>query len=236
MTEATNVEETQPEGANADQANVSEGKAKSIADAPPSSQELLEIRKELQLTRSELKGLQGRQDKEQNEIQRFMEDVKAQMAKGLSFDEAEQAVNKSREASLKDDLLFKMAEKLGVLGDSPQNTAGNGSNAANEVAKVFDKYGISANDPEAVPLLDLRGVDLIDGVASLAIKRAKQTPLDASEASSISGKSAPAATPEALKSEYISKMNAARGNRKQIETLKAQYKDKGVDIYSIDFS
>ena len=186
MTDTSNVADANLEGADGNQTPVSPEKDKSIAGAPPNSQEFLELRKVLDLTRSELKGLQSRQDKEKNETQRFMEEVKAHVAKGLSLDEAEKAVNIDREAKLKDDLLYKMAEKMGVLGNSPQNVTGNDSNAADEAAKVFAKYGVSPNDPEAVSLLNLQGVDLVDGVASLALRKAKQSPLDPSEAGSIS--------------------------------------------------
>jgi len=181
-----NVGTSDPQGADGSQPSVSAGNEKPIAGVPPVPQELLDIKRELELTRKELKGLQSRQDKETNEVQRFMDEVKAQMAKGKSLEEAEQSVYAEREAATEKELLRKIAEK--VLGDSPSKSAvGNSNETAVEVAAVFEKYGVPLNDPEAVPLLDLRGANLVDGVASLALKRAKTSIPDSSEAPSLQG-------------------------------------------------
>src|SRR5688572_33147927 len=138
-TENPNVESETLEGAGNDQSPVSQSKGKSIDGTPLSSQELLEIRRELELTRKELKGLQSRTDKDKNETQRFMDEIKTHVAKGKTLDEAEKIVYADREAKQKDDLLIKIAQKVGVLDNSPQDIAGNNSNAADEVAEVDRK-------------------------------------------------------------------------------------------------
>ena len=181
-----NVENPNLEGAEGNQPAVSPEQGKSIAGQPQNSQEFLELKKGYDRLEKELKGLQSRQDKSTNEVQRFMEDVKSQMAKGLSLDEAEQAVHANRKAAEKDELLYQIATKLGI-GNSPQTATGTSTNAADEVASVFSEYSVNPNDPEAIPLLELRGTDLVKAVSKLAIKRAKQSTPDSSEAPSLTG-------------------------------------------------
>lgn len=235
MTEATNVDATNLEGAGENQSPVSQEQAKSIAGAPSNSQEFLQLKKELELTRAEMKGLQSRQDKEKNEVQRFMEDVKAQMAKGKSLEEAEQAVHESRKATEKDELLYKIAQKVGVLDGSPQNVAGNGSNAADEVANVFAEYGVPLNDPEAASLMDKRGVDLVKGVSKLALKR-KTVTSDPSEAPAIGGNAPRPAGVESLTKQYQEDMLKNRGNRAALAQIKEQARKNGVPVDSIVFT
>ena len=236
MTEATNVEDQVPAGAGGNQPPVSQADGNSIAGAPSSSQEFLELKKVLELTRSELKGLQGRQDKDKTEVQRFMEDVKAQMAKGKTLEQAEQAVHESREAKSKDDLLYKIAQKVGVLDGSPQNVAGNGSNVANETAAVFQEYNVNPNDPEAISLLELSGVELVKAVSKLAIKRASTKPADSSEAPALTGKPTPPTNLEDLKQDYLKQMMANRGNPTAIRETKEKFKKLGVPVDAAVFS
>lgn len=236
MTEATNVDSTNLEGAGENQSSVSQEQVRSIAGAPSTSQEFLQLKKELELYRSELKGLQSRQDKEKNEVQRFMEDVKAQMAKGKTLEEAEQAVHENRKVVEKDELLYKIAQKVGVLGNSPQNVAGNGSNAADETAKVFEEYNVDPNDPEAAPLLALKGVELIKAVSKLALKRAKPSAVDSSEASALRTEPSPPASVEAATQKYKEDMLKARGNRALLADIKAKARKNGVPVDSVDFT
>jgi hypothetical protein len=240
MSEPSNVENPDVEGAGANQPPVSPQKENSIAGAPQSSQEFLELKKRLDLTERELKGLQSRQDKSTNEVQRFMEDVKAHVAKGKSLDEAEQLVHADRKAAEKDDLLYQIAQKVGVLGGSPQNVAGNNSNAADEAARVLQEYDIPLNDPQAIPLLELKGVELVKAVGKLAVQRAKsQTPPDSSEAGSIKG-GPPTPKPgvEKLTEQYQKDMQAApRGPKGDAErkAIKERARKDGVPVDSIGF-
>jgi len=224
MTDATNVDSTNLEGAAGNQPGVSQEQGKSIAGAPSTSQEFLELKKELELTRAEMKGLQSRQDKEKNEVQRFMEDVKAQMAKGKTLEEAEQAVHEHRKVVEKDELLYKIAQKVGVLGGSPQNVAGNGSNAADETAKVFEEYNVDPNDPEATPLLALQGVELLRAVSKLALKRAKPQELDSSEATSLGSSPSGSANNDAIYAQIADLSKNYTVNKAKIESLQKMIK------------
>lgn len=231
-----NVEDPNLEGAGGDQPPVSPEQGKSIAGAPNSSQEFLELKQGYVRLERELKGLQSRQDKDKNEVQRFMEDVKAHVAKGLSLDEAEQAVNQSRKAEAKDDLLYRIAQKVGVLDGSPQTVAGNGRKAADEVADVFAEYNVDPNDPDAAPLLELQGADLIKGVSKLALKRAKPNVPDSSEATAVSGSQPKPPGIEAATRQYQEDMLKNRGNRSALKAIKEKAIKAGVPVDTIVFT
>lgn len=218
-----NVENPNLDGAEGNQPAVSPEQGKSIDGKPQSSQEFLQLKQGYDRLEKELKGLQSRQDKSTNEVQRFMEDVKGQMAKGLSLDEAEQAVHANRKAAQKDDLLNQIAAKLGI-GNSPQTATGTSANAADEAVSVFQEYSVDPNDPEAIPLLELRGTDLVKAVSKLAIKRAKQSTPDSSEAPSITG-SAPRAVNEDEKIRKLSELQ--RSPTKNRDAIKALEKELG---------
>jgi len=229
-----NVENLDLEGATGNQPGVSPETGKSIAGAPQSSQEFLQLKQNQDRLEKELKGLQSRQDKDKNEVQRFMDEVKGHVAKGKSLEEAEQAVYADRKVAEKDDLLNQIAARLGI-GNSLQNVAGNNSNVADEVAKVFAEYQINPNDPEATTLLNLQGVDLVKAVSKLAIKRASTQPSDSSEATAVKGVPPPPAGIEGLTKEYQKNMLAARGNKAELARVKAKAIKDGVPVDTIAF-
>ena len=221
-------------GAEGNQPAVSPEQGKSIDGKPQSSQEFLQLKQGYDRLEKELKGLQSRQDKSTNEVQRFMEDVKGQMAKGLSLDEAEQAVHANRKAAEKDELLYQIATKLGI-GNSPQSVTGNNQKAADEAASVFSEYNVDPNDPEAIPLLELRGTDLVKAVSKLAIKRAKQSTPDSSEAPSLSSGAPKPPGLSGLTQQYQSDMIAARGKPSLLKDIKEKARKAGVPVDSIAF-
>jgi len=229
-----NVENPNLEGAEGNQPPVSPEQGKSIDGKQQSSQEFLELKQGYARLEKELKGLQSRQDKSTNEVQRFMEEVKGQMAKGLSLDEAEQAVHANRKAAEKDELLYQIATKLGI-GNSPQSVTGNNLKAADEAQSVFSEYNVDPNDPEAIPLLDLRGTDLVKAVSKLAIKRAKQSTPDSSEAVSMTGSAPKPANEKQLRENYIKEIEAKRGNKAEIKAIQDKYRKLGFDTGSVGF-
>ena len=230
-----NVENPNLEGAEGNQPPVSPEQGKSIDGKQQGSQEFLELKQGYARLEKELKGLQSRQDKSTNEVQRFMEDVKGQMAKGLSLDEAEQAVHANRKAAEKDELLYQIATKLGI-GNSPQSVTGNNQKAADEAASVFQEYNVDPNDPEAIPLLELRGTDLVKAVSKLAIKRAKQSTPDSSEATAITGNPPQPAGVEKLTADYVKDMRSARGKPAELRAIKDKYLKQGVKVHEIDLT
>lgn len=218
-----NVESPNLEGAGTNQTSVSQSKGSSIDGSPSSSQELLELRKEFDLAKKELKGLQSRQDKDKNELQRFMEEVKTKVSKGLSLEEAEQAVHADREVARKDDLLNKIALKLGI-DDSPQNLTGNKSNAVDAVAQVFNEFGVDPNHPEATALYNLKGEELIKAVAKLAIKTKTITSPDSSEVTSISSSPASSKDESSLVTELNKLQKDPISNKARIREIEKELK------------
>ncbi len=211
--------------------------AKPIDGAPDQAQVLLKIQKELEQTRNELRGLQGRQDKETSEVQRFMGEVKKRMANGMSLEQAEQSITAEQQAAQKDDLLFKIARKVGVLDESPSTPAGNGQPMAVDRASTLQQYGLDANDPDVAEAI--RGktnpLELELAAAKVALKREKKPVADVSASPSIPARPAPPAGVEQLTSEYQKEMIAARGNRTAIVELRQKYKKLGVPVDSVVF-
>lgn len=239
MTENPNVDGPDLEGAGSDQTPVSQKKDGSIAGAPQSSQELLELRQNQIRLEKELKGLQSRQDKNQNEVQRFMEEVKGHVAKGKTLEEAEQLVHQSREAEKKDQLLYQIAERLGVGNSSQTPVAGNNSDATDEAARVLADLELNPNDPEVTALFALKGVEFAKEAGKLAVRKAKQSPPDPSEATALQGGS-PAPKPGVVQAteEYKKEMlSAPRGRSGDAQRALAKEKARkaGVPVESITF-
>ena len=196
--------------------------SKPIEGAPQQSQEFLEIKKQLELTRSELKGLQSRQDKEQNEVQRFMGEVKKRMAKGMSLEEAEQSVVADNQATQDKELLHKIAQKVGVL-DSPSTPApaGNGQGQTVDVASTLSKYGLNENDPDvAAELASERDVE--KAALRVVFKRSKQPTPDASASSSVTGTPPPVNNDGELVAELQKLQRDPVRNAKKIKEVEAK--------------
>lgn len=210
---------------------------KPIDGAPDQSQVLLKIQKDLELTRSELKGLQGRQDKETNEVQKFMGEVKKRMASGMSLEQAEQSITAEQTAAQKDDLLFKIARKVGVLDESPSNTAGNGSPVASDKASTLSMYNLDANDADVAEAIRGKSdpMELKLAALEVAYKRATKPVADVSASPSVQGRPTPPASVDALTADYQKEMIAARGNRTAIVETRQKYKKLGVPVDSVVF-
>lgn len=234
-TETPNVETPSLDGAGENQTPVSQAQGKSIAGQPQSSQELLELKQGYARLEKELRGLQSVTDINKNEVQRFMDDIKAQVAKGKSIDEAEKIVYADREAAEDKALLRRIAQKLELDNSSP-SVVGTNAHTTDEAAQVFTKYKVDMNDPGAVDFLSLKGAELKAAVADYAFTKSNQPALDSSAATSLGSSPAPKVGVEGLTQEYKNKMRAARGNKSEIISLKNEYQKKGVDVHNVDFT
>lgn len=235
-----NVENPNLEGAGANQAPVSPEQGKSIAGQPDSSQELLELRKNQARLDAEIKGLQSRQDKDKNEHQRFMDEIRSNMAKGMSLDDAERAVNQTREAKAKDDLIFKMAQKLGVTDESPTINTGTVVQSA-DVTAIISEYGLDLSDPVVKVAFEGKNfsrqdAELLAG-RLLKDKSKRPTPTDAQAPSQEGTPPVPQGVEGATK-QYMKDMQATpRG--KAGDGIRRELKEKarkaGVPVDSIGF-
>jgi hypothetical protein len=191
MTTNPNVDNLDENGAGGSPSHsVSSGEGGSIKDSDQLSKLLkAEIAEALKPVLSEVRGVQGRQDKDRTAFREFMDEFKKQKAKGLSDDAAEVAAEtsiKERTEALSDkQLLRQIAEK--VLGTSP---AGNGVTANANVVDVLKQYPeLDANDTDVVAkVLSLTDPKEAEYQALKLIRsRANQTTPSASAASPLSG-------------------------------------------------
>jgi len=84
-------------------------------------------------------------------------------------------------------------------------------------------------------LLELRGTDLVKAVSKLAIKRAKQSTPDSSEAPSLSSGAPKPPGLSGLTQQYQSDMIAARGKPSLLKDIKEKARKAGVPVDSIAF-
>lgn len=178
MTDTPDVDET---GAGGNQPPVSPS---AIAGQALDPQELLKLRDDLELTRRELRGLQSGQDKTQNELQRFMGEIKAKVANGMTLEDAEKSVTAERQAVEDKDLLRRIAAKVGIDQPSTQ-AAGNGVSATDEVAKAIEFLQLDENDP-AVVQARRNGATVLQMV-EIAAQKAKQPTPSPSDAPALQG-------------------------------------------------
>ncbi len=180
------------------------------------------------------KALQGDKDRGVNQTKDEVKELKRKIAEieklkktGLDEDGA------IEEHSFREDIRA-VKDQLTKLTSTQTQTAGNGEGSADDVARLFEKYGVPINDPESTPLLGLKGLELKSAVQDLALKRAKQSTLDSSEAGSLQGgPPAPKAGVEKLTEKYQSDLLAIpRGDagKAQRAALKEQARKDGVPV------
>lgn len=163
------------------------GDSKSSFDASKLQSAFEALTKRLDEVDARSKSLQGDKDRGVNKAQEEVKELKRKIAEieklkgtGLDMDGAIEEYN------FREDVRT-IKDQLSKLGSAQTSPAGNGVNLVDEQAKVFEEYELNPNDPEAVSLLELRGTELIKAVSKLAIKKAKSTPPDSSEAPTLQG-------------------------------------------------
>ncbi len=203
--------------------------AKTIDGAPDQSQGRLNIEKELGLLRSELRGLQGRQDKEATEVQKFMGEVKKRMASGMSLEQAEQSITAEQTAAQKDDLLFKIARKVGVLDESPSNIAGNGSPVASDKASTLEMYNLDANDADVAEAIRGKSdpMELKLAALEVAYKRlTKPTPDASASTAVVQGRPTPKSDTGVLIDKLSQLQKFPTQNKQEIAAIKKQLDER----------
>jgi len=233
MTES-NVD-NQNEGTQGGQPGASSQTGGSISDAE-SLVKLFEAKLEEKLkpVLAEVRGVQGRQDKDRNAFREFMDEFKAQKAKGLNDNEAEAAANLSlkekAEAQSDKQLLRQIAEK--VLGSSGSGTP------ATPDAKVIDvlkQYELDPNDPDVVAKV-LTQTDPKDAeLAALKMLRQKGSQPSISAAPPAQGSPAkPAGEAEQL-AKYRQEMLSNRGKPAALKEIKDKYRKAGIPVDNVIF-
>ena len=221
----------------APQGNLSNESNQPIQDAT----NVKNLESELNILKKELKGLQGRQDKDKSVFQEFLAEYKSQKKRGLGDEEAEEAASsvlKEREEAENQKLLLKqIAQKLG-LDPASSNIAGNNMKRATGYEKVIEKLQLDINDPIITKLMR-ENADITDFAieAGKYVNQQKTAPqmTEAQKPVSTAGHQIQSDVSQ-LTSEYKSKTMANRGNKPAIEALKKEYAEKGVLVDSVNFS
>jgi len=234
MTTNQNVDNFQNEDADGTNQSVPNSGNGSINGADAMAQLLdAKLAEALKPVLAEVRGVQGRQDKDRKGFQEFLDEYRKQKAKGLSDSEAETAAQSSldeRKATQTDkELLRKIAEK--VLGPS---FAGNEPSAH---ASIVEQYNLDANDPEVIAsvLTQTDPKDAEIAAARLMNRRQSQPSASASAASTIVSTPSAPANVDSLTIQYQKEMSAAQGNPSLARALKAEYAKRGVPVDAVVF-
>ncbi len=184
------------------------------------------ISEQLKPLAAEVRGVQGRQDKDRTAFREFMDEFKKFKGKGLSDNEAEAAATNSlqekADAQSDKELLRKIAEK--VLGSPADGNRANPSANVIEVLRSFPE--LDANDPDVVTkvlsLTDEKEAEL----AALRMLRSRSQSAPSPSAAGMAVNTPP--PPADLMSQYQKQSQGLRGN--ELIELKMQYRRKGLDI------
>lgn len=233
MTDNPNVGEQEQTGAGSPNP-VSSGTAKPI-EAPQSSQEFQELRRELELTRKELKGIQSVQDKGDKRFREFLDEYEKNVANGMSKVEASSAAVTTLDSrsveQKRNQLIDQLIER--ELGTSIRPVS-----ASNEQEKVIAKAGVSANDPDVAKLI-AENNDPIDLAVKLGEYKTRLANRPAPSASDASPMPANAGTGQVdvkqLTAQYQKEMVASQGKPAQAREVKEKYRKLGVPVDSVVF-
>lgn len=230
-----NVDNSNQDGAGGTPSQpVSHGASGSINGADGLAQLLdAKLNEALKPILAEVRGVQGRQDKDRKGFQEFMDEYRKHKSKGLSDSDAEIAAEssiKERTAAQADkDLLRKIAEK--VLGPS---FAGN---EPSQHANIVNDYGLDANDPEVIAnvLSQTDPKDAEINAARMSKKRSQVTPPSATAASTLTSAPPQPADLESKIRKYQTDMIAARGKPSDIRAIKEAAAKAGIPVESVVF-
>lgn len=113
--------------------------------------EVMTLRDELKSLQGQLRGLQGRQDKDRNDLTAILEEFNALKASGLSNEAAQQAMIARRKEEERDAIIAELAQRLDEL--SPKPAAGNNGLGADAVTRLLTSLEIPADDAGALRIV-----------------------------------------------------------------------------------
>jgi len=234
-----------------DNTNVDPAGAGGVANPPASPEpvdgnaELLSklveaIDERLKPIKGEIGGLYSRQDKDRNAFREFMDEYNKQKGKGLSdndaYTAAEGALGEREKAAKKDKMLEEIYQKF--VGPSSTPSPGTGQGGAVDAAKVVADYGLDPKDPNLAIVVNghYPNQEAAELAVARYIKAQRQAPNPTqAQAPAPTGGQPQAKDVEELKTEYIQKMQAARGKPSEITRLRDEYRQKGVKSWEVSF-
>ena len=176
---------------------------------------------------SEVRGVQGKADKNAKEFQEFFKSYQAKLQAGATENEAYAAVTSEREEAerkrRREEALDKLLESQGLLSG---NAVGNSISGTVRVAKeLAAKYELDPDDPEVGRIVSSRKAEeLEDALGFYAFKKSKQPP--ASPAGVPAMQTTPVSSPneEAIAREIEQLAKEPSKNYKRMQELKQQLK------------
>jgi len=211
---------------------VSEGKDVQRTSTPDASKQLEQL--DSVIAKAVERALQSQKDKRISSIEKEMAEFKPVLERVKSILTPEQLAQVN--AIQKDAEFEELKQTVTRLTQTGVPATGNQQNTAtDEAQRIFQKFDVDMNDPAAVPYLSLKGAELVEKVAELALSKSKQPTLDSSAATSLGSSPAPKAGLEALTEKYQKDMLAARGNRNLLAQIKAKAIKDGVPVDTVVF-
>lgn len=182
----------------------------------------------------ELRGLQGRQDKSENNFQAQLARLEQYEKQGLSRPEA---VAKMQSDDAAESRWTNLEKKLDTLAAQFAN-GGTQANDNSSVAKVFESLGLDLKDTRVASAL-VRKYENADQVELTAYRLQRElaqspNPTSAQSASLLTGTPRQVDT-SALREDYIKEIQTMRGNRQGIKAVQDKYRKLGFDTGSVDF-
>jgi hypothetical protein len=237
MTANLNVDNLENDGASGTPNQpVSPSEGGSIKDAELLSQLLdRKLADALKPVLAEVRGVQGRQDKDRTAFREFLDEFNKQKANNPNMTDsdaehaAERFLKEKQQAQEEKELLRKIAEK--VLGSS---SPGTGTPAQ---ASIIESYKLDANDPEVVTEVLSKSDPKDAELAALRLvnRRLQQPNPSPTAAGTLASTPVRPANVEQLTKQYQTEMMAAQGNPSLARALKAEYAKKGVPVDSVAF-
>jgi hypothetical protein len=174
--------------------------------------------------KKELKGLQGRQDKETTAFQAFLTEFKKQKKNGLDDTDAEVAASNVLEARSKeakrDQAIDLLIQKFGLSEVSAELTGNKGSETS-DYNKVISEFGADVTSPEVAALLKESNTPV-----ELAIKLGKMNrgamPTKPQAAAVIGQPPAPPTSHASLEIEIAGLMKNPSANKRRMDEIKKE--------------
>jgi hypothetical protein len=199
------------------------------ADSQPSN-DFAAVQQRLDALEKLYKGVQKGNDRINARVEEKVNNIAAQIGRISELTKAGKSPDEIEERLLLDEIL---AERKGkTLSTQPEGNGERGQGTV-EVQDIARKLNLDVNDVDIAKAV--ASGDLVNVMKVAMSKAAAPTAGVEDNPLATGGGQRPAGVAE-LTNKYITEMRNARGNRKLLSSLREQYKAKGVDVYSVDFS
>lgn len=189
---------------------------------------------------SEVRGLQGRQDKEKDRFDELMGEFNKAKLGGASDADAQKMARQALDAKDKESKLESTLDLIAKAlqgGSFLQGATGSSSEKPADYEKVVEDYGVDPNDAEVASLIakskDSTSLELALG--RLVAKRQATSQVDSAQRSApLANKPLKPSDAATMAFEYKKEMMAKRGNKFAMKAIKESFREKGLDVDGIN--